>query len=189
VTFNEVITLLHKNTKMKLHSHNEQFEIDEETGESQQEVTCYGGNDSNDNWKISLKKRPIPSKQIFEEIKESSDIVRYGDKIILKHYSTEMFLGASSDAYFHDGSSSQNQVYATNSLSDHTSFIIVSGFEEENKDGEKVEFNETICLKNVATGHRLHSHYASSPVSNQQEVTSFNGEDENGLCLFSKVKR
>jgi dolichyl-phosphate-mannose--protein O-mannosyl transferase len=41
-----------------LHSHNEFFRISESNDETQQEVTCYDGDDSNNIWSFNLYSPP-----------------------------------------------------------------------------------------------------------------------------------
>jgi len=45
--------------------------------------------------------------------------------------------------------------------------------------GEKIAYGEEIRLAHLQTGANLHSHYAKSPLTNQQEVTCF-GEEGHG---------
>lgn len=47
---NSIVRLRHCNTHMALHSHNDTFPLG--NGDTQQEVTCFGGSDDNDRWQI-----------------------------------------------------------------------------------------------------------------------------------------
>jgi hypothetical protein len=49
---NDILSVLHLATKMKLHSHSQNFEV--APNNHQQEVTCFGGSDENDHWYITF---------------------------------------------------------------------------------------------------------------------------------------
>ncbi|EGN96803.1 glycosyltransferase family 39 protein, partial [Serpula lacrymans var. lacrymans S7.3] len=83
----DTVTLMHKDTKVFLHSHVERYPLTYEDGRvsSQgQQVTGYGHEDSNNNWQI------IPTKALPET--GPGRIVRHEDLIQLLHVNTQSFL-------------------------------------------------------------------------------------------------
>ncbi|CDH51769.1 hypothetical protein RO3G_05118 [Lichtheimia corymbifera JMRC:FSU:9682] len=109
-----------------------------------------------------------------------NNVVRYGDAICLKHDATGKFLTSKEEGYSHDGTSGQ-QIVFTNDYEDDESqewlVLPVAGTDQEL--GGEVGFDDEFKLKHKETGRYLHSHPdIPSPVTGQQEVTGFGGDDE-----------
>ncbi|CAG8435014.1 7251_t:CDS:2 [Diversispora eburnea] len=60
------------------------------------------------------------------------------------------------------------------------------------KRGEPIKCNSIIRLQHISTGKLLHSHHHFSPLSNQQEVSAFDGLDSGDnwelICLNTSTK-
>ncbi|KAJ8654883.1 hypothetical protein O0I10_009448 [Lichtheimia ornata] len=116
----------------------------------------------------------------YETGNRAQGTVRYGDVICLKHASTGKYLTSKEEGYSHDGTSGQQIVFTNDYEGDDSQewlVIPVEGTGQE--DGGEVGFDDEFRLKHQQTGRYLHSHPdIPSPVTGQQEVTGFGGEDE-----------
>jgi hypothetical protein len=107
-------------------------------------------------------------------VKEDMTIVKYGDYIKIKHWTTNHVLHSHSLNY--SGGSGQQQVTGFIGRNNDDWWQILSA---TGKTGA-VSHNDTIRLMHSSTKNYLHSHSGiASPVSGQQEVTCFNGMDTN----------
>ncbi|KAF4611280.1 hypothetical protein D9613_007056 [Agrocybe pediades] len=87
IHYYDTVTLRHKDTKMFLHSHIERYPLtyaDGRVSSQGQQVTGYGHNDTNNNWKI------IPTKALPETGR--GRIVRNEDVVQLLHVNTQSLL-------------------------------------------------------------------------------------------------
>ncbi|MBN3299773.1 SDF2 factor, partial [Amia calva] len=75
--------------------------------------------------------------------------------------------------------SGQQSVTGVTAVEDSNSYWSVRGTSESVcQRGEPVKCGQTIRLTHVNTGRNLHSHYFSSPLSSNQEVSAFGEEGE-----------
>lgn len=106
--------------------------------------------------------------------------VRTGDVLKLSHVWTGRTLHSHALAYTHDGTSGQQQVTAFDGSDDNDLWRLEGphGTAAGEGDGRALRDGDVVRLRHVATGRRLHSHRGfPSPVSGQQEVTAFGGDD------------
>lgn len=108
--------------------------------------------------------------------------VKYGDVIRLKHFATGHALHSHGINYSHPRSSQQQQVtaYSDQDSNDYWLVKVQHGLSSDRKSGFPLRHNDILRLEHVATKKNLHSHFAPSPLTSQQEVTAFgtNGEGD-----------
>jgi len=112
---------------------------------------------------------------------QGDGLIRYGNKITLKHNMTGRFLTFNNG---HPVSSQSKQPVILAGGWDVTQneiFQVVGG-----SNGQVVTYGSTVQIKHVGTGNSLHSHNFKSPGSGQQEVTAFGGNDQNDLWRVEK---
>jgi len=102
----------------------------------------------------------------------------FGAVVSLKHVATSHYLHSHILKYTHFGTSGQQQVTALNGFSNDDEWVIneAQGYPSSGR----VQNGSIITLKHVTTSANLHSHPShKSPVSTQQEITCFTGNDDN----------
>lgn len=112
----------------------------------------------------------------------SSQYVKYGDRIRLIHVNTKKALHSHAINYKHSGSSGQQQVtcFGGNDSNDLWIVCIGSLINSEEPANQKIKNGSIVALRHLITGAKLHSHSGfPSPITKQQEVTCFQGEDTN----------
>jgi hypothetical protein len=159
------ITIKHRNTGKHLHSHGVKYS----SGSRQQEVTGYGGRDSNDLFRIRHKNG---NKQDFSN----------GDIIYITHKNTRKNLHSHNvrspvthqqevSAYGNNGKGDSNDYWRVILPRGH---IITQG--------------TNFRLQHVNTGKFLHSHRANLRTgSRQQEVTAYKRRDSNDYWFVSEI--
>eukprot|EP00835_Amoeboradix_gromovi_P005360 NODE_496_length_7738_cov_0.394031.p2 type:complete len:214 gc:universal NODE_496_length_7738_cov_0.394031:331-972(+) len=122
------------------------------------------------------------------EMPSGFERVTFGSLIKLVHYKSDYRLN--SIAVNYASGSGQQVVTSVPTAKDTNSYWMVrNGFSEEQQElGTVVRCNNIIRLQHVNTQKHLHSHYHSSPVSKQQEVSAFGEEnlDDNWKVICSK---
>ena len=105
-----------------------------------------------------------------------SGVVRYGDRVLLKHCATGMLLKSVPKVYSHPNSSKQ-QIVGGEILQDEFCLWIVKGPDSSGNNyavGADVKRGDAIRLEHVRTGKNLHSHSAPAPLNPlQHEVTAY----------------
>ena len=108
---------------------------------------------------------------------DSKGPVTFGSIIKLKHKDTGHHLHSHAVAW--GSGSSQQSVTAHGSLNDHQSLWVIK--ESHGADvptiSTPVNCGEKIRLQHAATGKNLHSHLFRAPLSGNQEVSGFGGDD------------
>ncbi|VVC88675.1 unnamed protein product [Leptidea sinapis] len=103
---------------------------------------------------------------------------------ILKLMNTELKLRLHSHDIKYGSGSGQQSVTAVEITDDHNSHWAVRSISGETcKRGAPIKCNTNIRLQHVATKKNLHSHYFTSPLSGNQEVSCYgddNGEGDSG---------
>eukprot|EP01091_Cochliopodium_minus_P018305 TRINITY_DN7384_c1_g1_i1.p1 TRINITY_DN7384_c1_g1~~TRINITY_DN7384_c1_g1_i1.p1 ORF type:complete len:221 (-),score=61.40 TRINITY_DN7384_c1_g1_i1:19-681(-) len=120
-------------------------------------------------------------------IPEELQHITCGSYIKLKHKSTGIRLHSHQVTY--GSGSGQQSVTGFNGAADSNSLWFIK---RKNKDGsfcrqgEKINNEDIILLQHLATGKYLHSHLHTSPLTNQQEVSAYDGNDtgDNFQVLF-----
>jgi len=102
-------------------------------------------------------------------------IVCYCDVIKLKHVMTGNLLHSHWVNYTHPGTSGQQQITAFGGLNNDDYWVIKSKTDtpREHLQGTPIRNGDIIRLEHIRTDKNLHSHFAVSPISGQQEVTCF----------------
>ncbi|KAI8137366.1 MIR motif-containing protein [Fennellomyces sp. T-0311] len=118
----------------------------------------------------------------FEQGSRPEDgTVHYGNIIYLKHISTGRYL-VSQDGENYEEGSGQQKVVGCDDDGDDSVWLVLPIVGQEDQMSYQVGFDDQFRLQHVATGRYLHSHPdIPSPVTGQQEVTAFDGEDENDI--------
>jgi len=155
--------LVHVATNRALHSHNAPYQT--APGNIQQEVTGFEGRDQNDFWTAHVVENG-PQAQIA-----------FGSMVAFKHVATNCHLHSHPIKYTHPGSSGQQQITAFGGFDQNDKWVIQPA--PGTQSFGFVQNGSVVTLKHVATGVNLHSHVAKSPVTGQQEVTGFGGNDQN----------
>ncbi|XP_041476222.1 stromal cell-derived factor 2-like [Lytechinus variegatus] len=114
-------------------------------------------------------------------------------KLINQKYGARLH---SHDIHYGSGSGQQS-VTAVDSTTDQNSYWQIKGKLDKNcVRGEPIKCGSTIRLQHIATKRNLHSHHFQSPLSSNQEVSSFgeNGDGDEGdnwavVCSTSNWKR
>ncbi|XP_072935707.1 stromal cell-derived factor 2 [Epargyreus clarus] len=100
---------------------------------------------------------------------------------ILKLMNTDLRLRLHSHDVKYGSGSGQQSVTAVEVTDDNNSHWLVRPVAGETcKRGEPIKCNTNIRLQHVATKKNLHSHYFSSPLSGNQEVSCYGDEDGEG---------
>ncbi|KAJ5071108.1 stromal cell-derived factor 2-like protein [Anaeramoeba ignava] len=111
-----------------------------------------------------------------EETKEEKVAITCGSIIKLSNEKTGHRLHSHSVTY--GTGSRQQSVTGFPEGNDVNSFWIVRGATgTECKQGEAINDGDIITLEHLVTRKRLHSHPHKSPLSNQQEVSAYDGKD------------
>lgn len=169
--YSSIVRLQHVNTHCRLHSHAINYQHPGTSG--QQQVTCFGGRDDNDDWVIV---GPHGSEKSYR----SGEPIHNGDIVRLEHRLTQRNL------HSHGGiaspSSRQQEVtafgYGAGDSNDNWRVELVSGSD--------LVRGSSFRLIHVNTNHALHSHSGHSTrwTEFQQEVTGFGGRDSNDLWII-----
>jgi dolichyl-phosphate-mannose--protein O-mannosyl transferase len=161
----DILTIIHRNTRMSLHSHNIRYL----QGSKQQEVTCYWHRDSNDYWILRHANRRYVGTGFMN-----------GDIILLFHKNTGKAL------HSHNIKSSvtgQQEVSAfwRRDANDYWRLDTMG------KRYLRKGFNFRLFHKN--TNKSLHSHHPRlRNGSKQQEVTGYNRRDSNDYWYISRMQ-
>ncbi|CAH0406104.1 unnamed protein product [Chilo suppressalis] len=100
---------------------------------------------------------------------------------ILKLINTDLRLRLHSHDVKYGSGSGQQSVTGVDISDDHNShWLIRAPTGEVCKRGEPIKCNTVVRLQHVATKKNLHSHYFSSPLSSNQEVSCYGDEDGEG---------
>ncbi|XP_039765460.1 stromal cell-derived factor 2 [Pararge aegeria] len=103
---------------------------------------------------------------------------------ILKLLNKDLNLRLHSHDVKYGSGSGQQSVTAVDVTDDHNSHWLVRAAKDETcKRGAPIKCNSNIRLQHVSTKKNLHSHYFSSPLSGNQEVSCYgdeNGEGDSG---------
>jgi hypothetical protein len=174
VRYGTTFKLRHAATDCSLHSHPISYGHPGSSG--QQQVTCFGGADDNDLWRVKASNGQPGGAR-------SGQPVEHGDIVRLEHVATRRNL------HSHQGISSP--VSGQQEVSCYGQF----GVGDENDDwcvdiagGGRWEAGTLLRLVHVATNAALHSHRGyAHPVwtMGQQEVTAYAGRDSNDLWFGS----
>jgi len=159
------VRLRHVATGRWLHSHETKYP----EGSKQQQVTCYGGRDDNDMWRVKAA----------HEAEAREGAVSDGDEVRLEHVATGRNL------HSHPIKSAVSAQYEVSCFgedgvgdaNDNWRLVL-----EEGKAGFRLQHIETA---QGGDGHFLHSHSLQYPDwgFEQQEVTNFDGKDDNDLWV------
>lgn len=113
----------------------------------------------------------IYSKTDFKHVTCGSVVKLFNNRRQIRLHSHDVKYGSGSG---------QQSVTGTTSSDDHNSYWMVKGPHKGACDrGARIECDETIRLQHLATKRNLHSHLFQSPMSHNQEVSSF-GEEGDG---------
>jgi len=166
--YGAVVKLQHAATSLLLHSH--PLHYGHPGGSGQQQVTCFGGYDDNDNWRL---KGPDGVAGEFR----AGERVQHGDVIRLEHVRTGRNLH--SHGGFRSPVTGQQEVtcFGDAGVGDGN-----DNWRVEVEGGGAVELGVPMRLVHEATGAALHSHDGFSHpdwTRGQQEVTGFLDRDGN----------
>lgn len=126
---------------------------------------------------------PILLLGVFNSVKAAEskfepefEAVTCSSTIKLQHVSTGYRLHSHGVAY---GTGSEQQSVTCYPDADDTNSLwtIHGAFGTYCKRGEPIKCGSVIRIKHLNTGKWLHSHHYRSPLSNQQEISAFDGED------------
>jgi dolichyl-phosphate-mannose--protein O-mannosyl transferase len=110
-------------------------------------------------------------------IEPEFETVTCGSSIKLAHKSTGFRLH-SHEVNYGSGSGQQSVTCFPNGNDPNSYFMIQSSRQTTCQRGTSVRCGQTIVLRHVRTDKLLHSHKVKSPISGQQEVSAYAGEDE-----------
>jgi MIR domain len=168
--YGRTIKAVHGNTGRTLHSH--AINYSHPNSSKQQQVTCFGGLDDNDWWRIKgAHGTPAGHK--------ADQPVLHGDVVRLEHVLTRRNLH--SHGGFPSPITRQQEVtcFGTNGVGDGN-----DDWRVEVKDGGQWTYGKWVRLIHVNTNHALHSHEPYTHptyTAGQQEVTGFPSRDDNDL--------
>ena len=168
--YGRTIKAVHRNTGRTLHSH--PINYSHPNSSKQQQVTCFGGLDDNDWWRIKgAHGTPAGHK--------ADQPVLHGDVVRLEHVLTKRNLH--SHGGFPSPITNQQEVtcFGTNGIGDGN-----DDWRVEVEDGGQWAYGKWVRLIHVNTSHALHSHEPYTHptyTAGQQEVTGFPSRDDNDL--------
>ncbi|CAG8799228.1 13051_t:CDS:2 [Gigaspora margarita] len=110
------------------------------------------------------------------EIDEEFETVTCGSALKLTHSPSGYKLHSHSISYG-TGSGQQSVTGLPNSDDPDSLWIVKGSIGKNCLRGEKIKCGDSIRLQHAGTEKFLHSHYHRSPLSNQQEVSAFDGLD------------
>ncbi|XP_026764667.1 stromal cell-derived factor 2 [Galleria mellonella] len=100
---------------------------------------------------------------------------------ILKLMNTDLRLRLHSHDVKYGSGSGQQSVTAVDTTDDHNSHWLVKAASGEScKRGAPIKCNSVVRLQHISTKKNLHSHYFSSPLSGNQEVSCYGDDDGEG---------
>ncbi|QIZ08330.1 hypothetical protein HFZ78_17705 [Priestia megaterium] len=177
VRYGQTIKVGHLWTGLKLHSHALNYGHSGSSG--QQQVTCFKGADDNDLWRI---KGPNGTQANHR----NGEVVRHGDVIRLEHVLTQRNL----HSHYGHPSPVTGQQEVT---------CFGSGGQGDDNDNWRVEVEgggqwsaeRRVRLVHLNTNHTLHSHRGHSHpqwTAGQQEVTGFDGRDDNDWWWLLEIR-
>jgi hypothetical protein len=168
--YGRTIKAVHRNTGRTLHSH--AINYSHPNSSKQQQVTCFGGLDDNDWWRIK-------GAHGLPENHKADQLVLHGDVVRLEHVLTRRNLH--SHGGFPSPITKQQEVtcFWTNGVGDGN-----DNWRVEIEGGGQWTYGKWVRLIHVNTNHALHSHEPFAHptyTAGQQEVTGFPGRDDNDL--------
>ncbi len=179
VRYGAEVRLRHLFSYRTLHSHNRSYHHGGSSG--QQQVTCFAGADENDLFRVKTSHAPSGAPPDHAD----GDVVSDGDVIRLEHVATGRNL--------HSHAGIQSPVTGQQEV---TCFG-ENGEGDENDNwrlecpGQQWAYGDAVRLIHTLTNHALHSHLGPSDAVNtsgQQEVTCFEGRDDNDLWAVYEYK-
>lgn len=176
VRYYDTIRLKHVMTNNALHSHSINYSHPRSTG--QQQITAYSGYDSNDFW-IVKGAHGLPANF------KSGEPLRHGDIIRLEHVATKKNL------HSHTASSPLTGQQEVTAFGENGEGDANDNWRVEVKGRGKWYEKKQIRLIHLDTKHALHSHHGHSHpnyTAGQQEVTCFQGRDDNDLWRIDRVE-
>jgi len=166
IKYRSIVKLIHLKTGNALHSHPTDYRHSGSSG--QQQVTAFGGADTNDYW---IVKGPHGNQELYKDGKA----VRHGDIIRLEHRNTRRNLHSHGGVPSPVTGQQEITAFGTDGIGDTN-----DNWRIDIENDGLWKANDRIRLIHVNTGCALHSHSAQSEFSsNQQEVTGFARRDEN----------
>ena len=177
IRYGTALSVRHRATGRALHSHLHNWT--HPGGSGQQQVTCYGGGDTNDEWRVKGPDgEPLPSR--------AGTIVADGDVIRLEHVATRRNLH--SHTGFPSPVTGQQEItcFGNDGTGDDN-----DNWRVEVDGGGAWLAGKQVRLIHAGTGVALHSHVdQSSPVFTfgQQEVTGYSGRDFNDWWSASDLR-
>lgn len=168
VRYGTAFRLRHLMTGRALHSHPHNWA--HPGGSGQQQVTCYGGGDYNDEWRVKGADAASPAPR-------PGGVVRSGDVVRLEHVATRRNLH--SHGGFPSPATGQQEVscFGTDGVGDGN-----DDWRVEVDGGGEWLAGSRIRLIHTGTDVALHSHVGQSSPAwtfGQQEVTGYAGRDDN----------
>ncbi|KXN67736.1 hypothetical protein CONCODRAFT_86801 [Conidiobolus coronatus NRRL 28638] len=139
----------------------------------------FGGNSNSGGEEPELDKSAPKTRKTIENPKPYSGFERVTYNSMIKLTNLENYFKLNSQSANYGSGSGQQVVTAQPSQSSGEGFWIVEvGHNQSDKElGEAVKCGDYIQLRHSKTGNYLHSHQHSSPISDQQEVSAFDGVD------------
>ena len=118
----------------------------------------------------------IRDSSLFHQSKCTSNYVTCSSVLKLQHVRTGHRLHSHGVNY--GSGSGQQSVTGTSHADDVNSYWTIKGLHGEKcTRGDPVKCGDVIRLQHLQTRKYLHSHYFQSPLSHNQEVSAFGGED------------
>ena len=170
IRYRSLVKLIHESTGQALHSHS--LPLYHPGSSGQQQVTCYGGADSNDYWRV---KAPHG----YDEFAKKGLRIATGSVLRLEHYETRKNLHSHDTNRSPVSGQQEISAFGTDGSGDTN-----DNWRVDLQDGGDWLDGQLVRLVHVNTGAALHSHKGiehPSYTAGQQEVTGYSERNRDDL--------